>query len=89
MIELSVLIAVIGCFVGLAGWLSGRDQKIMKSAEWRGVFTAKLDSILASVTGLRGDMDKLEGRVAEQGERIAKVEASARQAHKRLDEMTK
>ncbi len=26
-IEITVLIAVVGCFVGLAGWLSGRDKK--------------------------------------------------------------
>ncbi len=88
MIELSVNIAVVGCFVGVAGWLSSRERKIQKEAEWRGIFTAKLDSILSSVTGLRGDVEKLDGRVNEYGERLARVESSVRQAHKRLDEMS-
>lgn len=88
MVEISVIIAVIGCFVGLAGWLSNRDKRTQRDAEWRGIFTAKLDSILASVTGLRGDVDKLDSRMNDYGERLATVEASAHQAHKRLDEIT-
>lgn len=89
MIEVGTLIAVIGCFVGLAGWLSGRERKVQSSAEKRGEMSAKLDTILTAVTGLRTDHDKLEKRVNEQGERLATVEASAKQAHHRLDEITK
>ena len=42
---ISVLIALVGCFVGLAGWLSGRDKKISNDAEWKGAINAKLDVI--------------------------------------------
>lgn len=81
-IELSVLIAVIGCVVGLAGWLSNRDKQRDGDAEWRGEVNGKLDGIM----GIRGQVDKLDEKVDKQGERIAGVEASAKAAHKRLDE---
>ena len=45
-IEITVLIAVVGCFVGLAGWLSGRDKKISGESKWRGSVDAKLDAIM-------------------------------------------
>jgi len=41
--SLSVLIAIAGCFVGLAGWIYARDSKISIDAEWMGNVNAKLD----------------------------------------------
>ena len=73
----------IGCFVGLAGWLSGRDKKISNDAEWRGIVNTKLDSIL----GIRTDVDSLEKEVKEHGERITAVESSVKSAHHRLDKV--
>ena len=35
-IEITLLIAMLGGFVGLAGWLSGRDKRISRDSEWRG-----------------------------------------------------
>jgi len=51
-IEITILIAVVGCFVGLAGWLSGRDKKIANDSKWRGGVDAKLDTIL----GIKSDV---------------------------------
>ena len=85
--EIGILLAVIGAFVGLAGWLTNRDKKTSREAEWRGMSAAKLDSILASVTGVRVDVDQLDSRMNGYGERLATVEASTRDAHKRLDEL--
>lgn len=48
------LIGMVGCFVGLAGWLSGRDKKIVGDATWRGEINAKLDSILKCNDQLQG-----------------------------------
>lgn len=84
-VEIGVLLAVIGCLVGLAGWLTGRDKKITGDAEWRGQVNGKLDVIV----GIRNDVDNLDHKVEAHGERIAKVEASASSAHKRLDEIVK
>lgn len=82
-IEVSVLIAVIGCFVGLAGWLKGRDARIANDAEWKGAINAKLDGIL----GIRGEMEDIDNRVREHDRKIAAVESAAALAHTRIDRM--
>lgn len=81
----SLLIAIVGCFVGLAGWLSGRDKKISNDAEWKGTVNAKLDMVL----GFGTDLDELDGTVKKHGERITAVESSAASAHHRLDAIEK
>ena len=81
-VEIGILIAVIGCFVGLAGWLAGRDKKIASDAEWKGTINAKLDVIV----GISKDVDSLENKVQEHGERIKAVEESTKQAHLRINE---
>lgn len=82
-ITISVLIALVGCFVGLAGWLSKRDGKIAGDAEWRGGVNAKLDVIV----GIKTDVAQLDGIVHTHGERLTAVEASSKQAHLRIDRL--
>ena len=88
-VEISILIAVIGCFVGLGGWLAGRDKKIANDAEWRGAVNEKLDAIRADIGGVGGDIKHLQSTLTEHGERLTAVEESAKQAHKRIDEIKK
>lgn len=80
---IGILGTVIGCFVGLAGWLSGRDKKISNDSEWKGIVNTKLDNILA----IRDNIDCISKEVNIHSERIGIVEASANQAHKRIDEI--
>ena len=82
-VTLSVLIALVGCFVGLAGWLSNRDKKVTGDAEWRGGVNAKLDVIV----GIKSDVANLNSEVRGHGERLTAVEASAKQAHRRIDRL--
>lgn len=84
---IGAIVGIIGAVVALAGWLSNRDKKTAADAQRRGEITAKLDSILASVTGVRTDVDKLDNRMIKYGERLVKVEESVRSAHHRLDEI--
>jgi len=84
-VEISLLIAVVGCFVGLAGWLSGRDKKISVDGEWRGSVDTKLNQIL----GMSADIKELEATQQQHGERLTAVEESAKQAHKRIDRLEK
>ena len=66
MIEISILIAVIGCFITMCGWLYKHDSRIIEDAQWRGMINTKLDYIL-SVTRVIEDMEirlsKLESKV--------------------------
>lgn len=86
-IGIGVLIAVIGCFVGLAGWIAGRDKKIMNDGEWKGTVNTKLDDIKNSVSGTSIELGKINTALSEHGERIKAVESSAKQAHRRIDEI--
>ena len=84
---LGVIGTVIGCFIGLAGFLTGRDKKIAGDAEWRGTVNAKLDNINTGVLGVCSDVKAIQATLVEHGQRISSVEASTKQAHHRLDEL--
>ena len=86
-IDIGLLIAVIGCFVGLAGWLSGRDKKILNDGEWKGAVNTKLDDIKTSVSGSNAELAKISETLKTHGERLTAVESSAKQAHHRIDEI--
>lgn len=86
-IEIGVLIAVVGCFVGLAGWLAGRDRKIGNDGEWKGMVNTKLDDIKSSVNGTSTELAKINVVLSEHGERITAAEKSTASAHKRIDEL--
>lgn len=70
-IEIGVLIAIIGCLVGIAGYISGRDKKISQDSEWRGTVNAKLDTII----GIKKDVQHLEEKVQDHEGRIIKLES--------------
>lgn len=86
-INVGLLIAVIGCFVGLAGWLAGRDKKILGDGEWKGTVNTKLDDIKTSVSGSNAELAKISETLKTHGERLTAVESSTKQAHHRIDEI--
>lgn len=69
-IEISLIIALVGCFVGLAGWLSGRDKRLSADSEWKGEVNAKLDLAI----GIRGDHEELRGRVTKHDKDIVALQ---------------
>ncbi len=82
-IEISILIAVIGCFVGIGGWFKGRDTKIAADAEWKGNVNAKLDVIV----GIKENVEEIEKKFNDLTIRVKGVEESAKQAHLRINEL--
>jgi outer membrane murein-binding lipoprotein Lpp len=86
-VDIGIIIALVGCFVGLAGWLSGRDKKILNDGEWKGTVNTKLDDIKSSVSGTNTELAKINTALTEHGERLTAVESSAKQAHHRIDEI--
>lgn len=59
-----LVIALIGCFVGLAGWLSSRDKHITDDAQWKGTVDQNLRDIKEGVSGIGERMAKVEGAIA-------------------------
>lgn len=77
-----LLISIIGCFLGLAGWLARRDNKNVSDATWKGEINGKLDAIL----GINLRIDKVECKMEDATVKIAKLESKTDSAHKRIDE---
>jgi hypothetical protein len=75
-IQISFLIAIVGCFVGLAGWISGRDKKIAGDAEWKGAVNTKLDLIIG-----------INQTVVDHEKRLTECEQSAKSVYYRLERM--
>jgi len=86
-VEIGTLIAIIGCFVGLAGWLTSRDNKISKDSRWQGSIDEKLEAIQKSANNTNLGMEKINTAIDSYGQRITAVESSAAQAHHRIDEI--
>lgn len=85
---IGIIGTILGCFVGLAGFLSGRDKKIENDGEWRGGVNAKLDNINSGVQGVCSDVKTIQATLVEHAERLSEVESSAKQAHHRIDEIS-
>lgn len=79
----SLMIAIAGCFVGLAGWLRGRDGKLSNDAEWKGQVNAKLDII----AGVKTDVADLKEEVTNLGKQVVIIDQSTKSAHKRIDDI--
>ena len=75
-VEIALLIAIVGCFVGLAGWLSGHDKKISGDSEWKGEVNTKLDSIQSGVTDINDRMARMEGKLENHEKRITVIETT-------------
>lgn len=69
-IEIGLLLAIIGGFIGLAGWLSGRDKKIANDSEWKGMVNAKLDIAV----GIRKDYEDLSDIVLQHSKDIVALQ---------------
>ena len=69
-IEVTILIALIGCFIGILGYLANRDKKIVNDSEWRGIVNTKLDMILGVKEDIKNLDRKLQNHVTHADEKI-------------------
>lgn len=77
-----LLIAVIGCIVGVYGVVSTRDKHNEANAVWRGEVNGKLDALL----GIESRVKTLEDKVTLHETKISFIEKSNKRLHERLDE---
>ena len=63
---LTIIISLVALLLGIAGWLSTRDNKTDKDAEWKGSVNAKLDTIIslnAEVSSAKNKLQDHETRI--------------------------
>ena len=80
---------VLGFFFSLARFTKSRDKDVRSEAQREATINVKLDNISVGVQSLHTDIKAEQKARAELSERVAKVEESTKQAHKRLDELEK
>ena len=80
-LELGITLAVIGCVVGVLGYLAGRDKKIAYDAEWRGMVNGKLDVIV----GVAGDVEQIQRSLTAYEGRICTLESGIKALTQRID----
>ncbi|HIE6632999.1 hypothetical protein [Bacillus luti] len=88
-IEIGLLIAAASLLIGYFSYALNRSREIKSDGQQGAEMKAKLEYISKGVDDIRIDQKASERRMTEFGERITRVEESAKQAHKRLDNVEK
>lgn len=86
MIDVNVLIAVIGIALSVATFFIGRTSAAKQRGERDGTILTEIGYIKSNTDEIKRRMDEQDKRYVDVITRLTKVEASAAQAHKRLDE---
>ena len=86
-INTGVLIALIGCIVGLAGWLRNHDSDNERETSNMTTVIVKLENIRVGISDLKSDLKRTAEDLKGIDRRLTIVEQSAKQAHKRIDEL--
>ena len=86
-INTGVLIALIGCIVGLAGWLRNHDSDNEKETSNMTTVIVKLENIRGSISDLKLDLKRTAEDLQSIDRRLTVVEESTKQAHIRINEI--
>lgn len=83
---ISLICTALGVLIGGLTLNRNVKQDTKRDAAEDAVVRTKLDHISAGVESIRLDMKASEGRMEILSERVIRVEESAKQAHKRIDQ---
>ena len=86
-INTGVLIALIGCIVGLAGWLRNHDTDNERETSNMTTVIVKLENIRGSISDLKLDLKRTAEDLQSIDRRLTVVEESVKQAHNRINEI--
>ncbi|MBJ8025902.1 hypothetical protein [Bacillus cereus] len=88
-IELGVLIALLSLAISYFGYVLNKSKSIKADGQQSAEVKAELGYIRKGVDDIRIDLKASEKQMIALGERVARVEESTKQAHKRLDTIEK
>ena len=86
-IEITILIAIVGCFISLAGWLTAREKKISNDSEWRGRVNTSLQNISDKLDDIKVDFEGFRNTLQDHEKRIAHVEGIAEDNKKNIERL--
>ena len=86
-VNTGVLIALIGCIVGLSVWLRNHDNDQEKETSNMTTVIVKLENIRVSISDLKLDFKRTAEDLQSIDRRLTIVEQSVKQAHKRINEI--
>lgn len=86
-VNTGVLIALIGCIVGLAGWLRNHDNDNEKETSNMTTVLVKLENIQVGISELKSDLRRTAEDLNGIDRRLTVVEESVKEAHKRINEI--
>lgn len=86
-IIVGVVCTVLGAIFGYAAFTRNKEQDDKNDGRQAGVMLTELGYIKGSVDTINAKMDRQEERSLELFSRMAAVESSAKQAHRRLDRL--
>lgn len=78
---------MIGCIVGLAGWLRNHDSDNEKETSNMTTVIVKLENIRVGISDLKSDLKRTAEDLKGIDRRLTVVEESVKQAHKRINEI--
>ncbi|PWU68325.1 hypothetical protein [Gracilibacillus dipsosauri] len=94
-VELGILLSIASIIIAYLGYQLNRQKQqtkqqenIKNDATREAVIETKLDNISNGVDNIRIDLRANERQIGALGERVTRVEESAKQAHKRLDSIS-
>ena len=90
-VELTLLIsigcALLGAFFGAMSLRRNSQKDIEESAKTNGIILTEIGYIKSGVDDIKHKQDKQDEKFIKLSERVTTVEASSKQAHKRIDGM--
>jgi len=87
-LDMGITIAIIGCVVGLAGWLRNRDTDKTGNIRQMTTLEVKLDTVIAGLSKIETAASKTESCVQLLETRMASAESSISSAHHRIKELS-
>jgi len=88
-IEVGILIAIASLAVSYFGYSMNRNKTLKADGQQSAEVKAGLDYIRKAVDDIRIDFKANEKQIVVLGERVARMEESSKQAHKRIDNIEK
>lgn len=86
-IEMSLLIAVIGAAIGIMGAITALKKDSKSQGVIEASISSKVDYIAHGVDDIKLEIRDQARKIEAHNERLARVEESAKSAHKRIDKM--